>query len=71
MYVTIKDYSLFQSVYSIKTDMMQKNEKLQDKSFYFKYKTHILEDNKRTAEFNKISKEYESKKKQEDLNIFD
>ena len=30
MYVTIKDYSLFQSVYSIKADMIQKNEKLQD-----------------------------------------
>ena len=42
MYVTIKDYSLFQSVYSIKADMIQKNEKLQDKSFYFKYKTNIL-----------------------------
>ena len=56
MYVTIKDYSLFQSVYSIKTDMMQKNEKLQDKSFYFKYKTHILEDNKTLYEY-KIKKD--------------
>jgi hypothetical protein len=56
MYVTIKDYSLFQSVYSIKTDMIKKNEKLQDKSFYFKYKTHILEDNKTLYEY-KIKKD--------------
>jgi hypothetical protein len=55
MYVTIKDYSLFQSVYSIKADMIQKNEKLQDKSFYFKYKTHILEDNKTLYDY-KIKK---------------
>jgi len=56
MYVTIKDYSLFQSVYSIKTDMIEKNEKLQNKSFYFKYKTHILEDNKTLYEY-KIKKD--------------
>ena len=56
MYVTIKDYSLFQSVYSIKADMIQKNDKLQDKSFYFKYKTHILEDNKTLHEY-KIKKD--------------
>ena len=56
MYVTIKDYSLFQSVYSIKTDMIKKNKKLQDKSFYFKYKTHILEDNKTLYEY-KIKKD--------------
>ena len=55
MYVTIKDYSLFQSVYSIKTDLISKNEKLQNKSFYFKYKTHILEDNKTLYEY-KIKK---------------
>jgi hypothetical protein len=56
MYVTIKDYSLFQSVYSIKTDLISKNKKLQNKSFYFKYKTHILEDNKTLYEY-KIKKE--------------
>ena len=56
MYVTIKDYSLFQSVYSIKADLMSKNEKLQNKSFYFKYKTHILEDNKTLYEY-KIKKD--------------
>jgi hypothetical protein len=56
MYVTVKDYSLFQSVYSIKTDMMKKNNKLENKSFYFKYKTHILEDNKTLYEY-KIKKE--------------
>lgn len=56
MYVTIKDYSLFQSIYSIKADMIKKNEKLQDKSFYFKYKTHILEDNKTLYEY-KIKKD--------------
>ena len=55
MYVTIKDYSLFQSVYSIKTDLISKNDKLQNKSFYFKYKTHILEDNKTLYEY-KIKK---------------
>jgi hypothetical protein len=55
MYVTVKDYSLFQSVYSIKADMIKKNEKLQDKSFYFKYKTNILEDNKTLYEY-KIKK---------------
>jgi hypothetical protein len=56
MYVTIKDYSLFQSVYSIKTDMIKKNKKLQDKLFYFKYKIHILEDNKTLYEY-KIKKD--------------
>ena len=56
MYVTIKDYSLFQSVYSIKADIIKKNEKLHDKSFYFKYKTHILEDNKTLYEY-KIKKD--------------
>jgi len=55
MYVTIKDYSLFQSVYSIKADLISKNDKLQNKSFYFKYKTHILEDNKTLYEY-KIKK---------------
>ena len=55
MYVTIKDYSLFQSVYSIKADMIEKDEKLQDRSFYFKYKTHILEDNKTLYDY-KIKK---------------
>ena len=55
MYVTIKDYSLFQSIYSIKADMIDKNEKLHNKSFYFKYKTHILEDNKTLYEY-KIKK---------------
>ena len=56
MYVTIKEYSLFQSVYSIKVDLINKNKKLQDKSFYFKYKTHILEDNKTLYEY-KIKKD--------------
>lgn len=56
MYVTIKDYSLFQSIYSIKADLISKNEKLQNKSFYFKYKTHILEDNKTLYEY-KIKKD--------------
>jgi hypothetical protein len=56
MYVTVKDYSLFQSVYSIKTDMIKKNKKLQDKLFYFKYKIHILEDNKTLYEY-KIKKD--------------
>jgi len=51
MYVTIKEYSLFQSVYSIKLDLISKNEKLQNKSFYFRYKTHILEDNKTLYEY--------------------
>ena len=37
MYVSIKDYSLFQSVYSIKADLITKNDKLHDKSFYLKY----------------------------------
>jgi hypothetical protein len=55
MYVTIKEYSLFQSIYSIKLDLISKNEKLQNKSFYFKYKTHILEDNKTLYEY-KIKK---------------
>jgi hypothetical protein len=55
MYVTIKDYSLFQSVYSIKADLISKNEKLKNKSFYFKYKTHILEDSKTLYEY-KIKK---------------
>ena len=56
MYVTVKDYSLFQSVYSIKVDMMKKNDKLKDKLFYFKFKTHILEDNKTLYEY-KIKKD--------------
>jgi hypothetical protein len=56
MYVTIKEYSLFQSVYSIKVDLISKNKKLQNKSFYFKYKTHILEDNKTLYEY-KIKKD--------------
>jgi len=51
MYVTIKEYSLFQSIYSIKSDLITKNKKLQDKLFYFKYKTHILEDNKTLYEY--------------------
>jgi hypothetical protein len=55
MYVIIKDYSLFQSIYSIKSDLISKNKKLQNKSFYFKYKTHILEDNKTLYEY-KINK---------------
>lgn len=55
MYVSIKDYSLFQSIFSIKEDLISKNEKLQDKLFYFKYKTHILEDNKTLFEY-KIKK---------------
>jgi hypothetical protein len=55
MYVTIKDYSLFQSVYSIKADLISKNEKLKNKSFYIKYKTHILEDSKTLYEY-KIKK---------------
>jgi len=55
MYVTIKDYSLFQSVYSIKADLINKNKKLQNKSFYLKYKTNILEDNKTLFEY-KIKK---------------
>ena len=55
MYVSIKDYSLFQSVFSIKEDLISKNKKLQDKLFYFKYKTHILEDNKTLYEY-KIKK---------------
>jgi hypothetical protein len=56
MYVNIKDYSLFQSVYSIKTDLINKNKKLHNKSFYLKYKTNILEDNKTLYEY-KINKE--------------
>jgi hypothetical protein len=56
MYVTIKDYSLFQSVYSIKADLINKNKKLKNKSFYLKYKTHILEDNKTLFEY-KIKKD--------------
>jgi hypothetical protein len=56
MYVIIKDYSLFQSIYSIKVDLISKNNKLQNKSFYFKYKTNILEDNKTLYEY-KIKKE--------------
>jgi hypothetical protein len=56
MYVTIKDYSLFQSVYSIKADMIKKNKKLENKSFYFKYKTIILEDNKTLYDY-KIKKD--------------
>lgn len=56
MYVTVKDYSLFQSVYSIKAELMKKNEKLRDKLFYFKFKTHILEDNKTLYEY-KIKKD--------------
>lgn len=56
MYVSIKDYSLFQSVFSIKEDLISKNKKLKDKSFYFKYKTHILEDNKTLFEY-KIKKD--------------
>ena len=56
MYVTIKDYSIFQSVYSIKTDMMKKNNKLRNKLFYFRYKTNILEDNKTLFEY-KIKKD--------------
>jgi len=56
MYVTIKDYSLFQSVYSVKADLIKKNGNLEDKSFYLKYKTHILEDNKTLYEY-KIKKE--------------
>jgi hypothetical protein len=55
MYVTVKDYSLFQSVYSIKADLISKNKKLENKLFYFKYKTHILEDNKTLYEY-KIKK---------------
>jgi hypothetical protein len=51
MYVTIKEYSLFQSIYSIKSDLITKNKKLHNKSFYFKYKTHILEDNKTLYEY--------------------
>jgi hypothetical protein len=56
MYVSIKDYSLFQSVYSIKTDIIKKNKKLQNKLFYFKYKTIILEDNKTLYDY-KIKKD--------------
>jgi len=52
MYVTVKDYSSFQSIYSIKADIIEKNKKLQNKSFYFKYKTNILEDNKTLYEYN-------------------
>lgn len=52
MYVTVKDYSLFQSIYSIKADIIEKNKKMQNKSFYFKYKTNILEDNKTLYEYN-------------------
>lgn len=55
MYVTIKDYSLFQSVYSIKADLINKNKQLHNKSFYLKYKTNILEDNKTLYEY-KIKK---------------
>jgi len=55
MYVSVKDYSLFQSVYSIKADLINKNKKLQNKSFYLKYKTNILEDNKTLFEY-KIKK---------------
>jgi hypothetical protein len=55
MYVTIKDYSLFQSVYSIKADLINKNKKLHNKSFYLKYKTNILEDNKTLFDY-KIKK---------------
>jgi len=51
MYVSVKEYSLFQSIYSIKADIIEKNKKLQNKSFYFKYKTHILEDNKTLYEY--------------------
>jgi hypothetical protein len=51
MYVTIKDYSLFQSIYSIKIDLISKNDKLRNKTFYLKYKTHILEDNKTLYEY--------------------
>jgi len=51
MYVSVKDYSLFQSIYSIKADIIEKNKKLQNKSFYFKYKTNILEDNKTLYEY--------------------
>ena len=51
MYVSVKEYSLFQSIYSIKADIIEKNKKLQNKSFYFKYKTHILEDKKTLYEY--------------------
>jgi hypothetical protein len=56
MYVTVNNYSLFQSIYSIKADIIKKNDKLQNKSFYFKYKTLILEDNKTLYEY-KIKKD--------------
>lgn len=52
MYVSIKDYSLFQSVYSVKEELISKNDTLQNKSFYLKYKTNILEDNKTLYEYN-------------------
>ena len=51
MYVSIKDYSLFQSVYSVKEELISKNDTLQNKSFYLKYKTNILEDNKTLYEY--------------------
>ena len=56
MYVSIKDYSLFQSIYSIKADLIMKNKKIKNHSFYLKYKTHILEDNKTLYEY-KIKKD--------------
>jgi len=46
MYVSIKDYSLLQSIYSIKADLIMKNKKIKNHLFYLKYKIHILEDNK-------------------------
>ena len=56
MYVSIKDYSLLQSIYSIKADLIMKNKKIKNHLFYLKYKIHILEDNKTLYDYLKNNK---------------
>ena len=55
MYIEVKDFSLYQSIYSIKLDLMKKHCIKDIDGFYLKNGTHILED-KRTLYDYKIGK---------------
>jgi len=55
MYVSIKDFSLFQSIFSIKQELIKKNKKLEKCDINLKYGIHILEDKKTLYDY-KIKK---------------
>ena len=56
MYVSIKDFSLFQSIFSIKQELIRKDNKLKKCDINLKYGIHILEDKKTLYDY-KIKKD--------------